>query len=590
MATPSVFKQIKSNDITVKPFKAYKNWTVTNTDYSSSGYVALQAIHTTEKTPIGSVESANDPTNSFDGSYQAVVWKSLDHMYYRFPYDPARTNELCNREKVTKFLFVSASTVAFPYLKTGEQVKPGSVIIASSGSYGVCTLYDDTNGNICDSDINTSSFAPKKHLVAYWGFNNEFRRFRFSQGNSNTQELFFYNSTNVGNIEENKIEFESNAFTPEFKSDIKNVSFKPGMIFYDPAYGSVNTGLQAEFTGDGYIVTDNHDSYNFGHCDEFAISCWVQLPISQSVTSSNENYIVSKRGVVGELVYDKTTAKIATYELNKPYANFPFQIAVYNQSATNGKARKLVCKRSDGINTTELTSSAVISSTQHTHILYQKTGSNMQLYINGTLNGTVTDTVNGSVSNTAKLIFAAMNKSGSYGLSGSLDEVRIYNTALTQDQISSLSNYNYLSGSAYQTNVVGNVFYKFGQCVVSSVIPKYQEIFAPTQDYWNVKYRSTHTVYEHETFLTVPMDTFNVTMNPTATYKLPAGTSAHCNDSVAPEPGDAILPDFTGSLRPYITSIGLYNENGELLVIGKLAQAIQKRDDVDMNFIIRYDI
>ena len=589
MAKPSVFKSIKSNDITVKKFKSYKNWTVTNTDYSSSGYSVLQAIHTTEKTPIGSVESANDPTNSFDGSYQAIVWKSLDHMYYRFPYDPARTTELCNKETVTKFLFISASTIAFPYLKTGEQVKPGSVNISKIDTLTMTPLlwlYDDRNGNLYDPAINTSSFAPKNNLVAYWGFNNEFRRFRFNQGNSNNQTIFLPSATNISNIDADKIDFESNIFNPEFKSDIHDVSFIPGITTIDPFLSPKNTGLQVDFAGTGYVLTNNHDSYNFGKCDEFAISFWITLPVSQSVTASNENYIISKRGVEDVITYDKTVAKIVQHETNVNYNKFPFQLSVFNQSAGVNKSGKIVFRRSDGINTTELSSSSALTGSQY-HVVVQKTGSNLELYFDGYLDSTIPDVVTDSTTNPAKLIFGAMNKSGSYGLSGSLDEVRIYNTALTQDQVTSLSNIDYLLGSAYQTNVVGNVFYKFGQCVVSSCMPTYNDIF---NGLWTVKYRSTHTIFEHETFLTVPMDTFNLTLNPTATYKPAAGTSANCATSVASEPGDAILPDFTGSLRPYITSIGLYNEFGELLVIGKLAQPIQKRDDVDMNFIIRYDI
>ena len=41
---------------------------------------------------------------------------------------------------------------------------------------------------------------------------------------------------------------------------------------------------------------------------------------------------------------------------------------------------------------------------------------------------------------------------------------------------------------------------------------------------------------------------------------------------------------------PYITTIGLYNESGQLLAMGKLAQPIKKRNDVDMNFLIRLDL
>ena len=42
-------------------------------------------------------------------------------------------------------------------------------------------------------------------------------------------------------------------------------------------------------------------------------------------------------------------------------------------------------------------------------------------------------------------------------------------------------------------------------------------------------------------------------------------------------------------MKPYITSIGLYNDKSQLLAVGKLSQAIQKRDDIDMNFVVRWD-
>ena len=51
------------------------------------------------------------------------------------------------------------------------------------------------------------------------------------------------------------------------------------------------------------------------------------------------------------------------------------------------------------------------------------------------------------------------------------------------------------------------------------------------------------------------------------------------------------LPFVSSSaFAPYITTIGLYDDAGQLLAIGKLAQPIRKRDDVDMNFMIRIDL
>ena len=46
----------------------------------------------------------------------------------------------------------------------------------------------------------------------------------------------------------------------------------------------------------------------------------------------------------------------------------------------------------------------------------------------------------------------------------------------------------------------------------------------------------------------------------------------------------------TGSLwNPYITTIGLYNEDYELLVVGKLGQPVRVSDETDSTFIVRWD-
>ena len=174
-------------------------------------------------------------------------------------------------------------------------------------------------------------------------------------------------------------------------------------------------------------------------------------------------------------------------------------------------------------------------------------------------------------------MFGALNTLGDQGLSGSLDEIRINNKALTETAIASLANNDYVTGSAYQTSVAGNVHYRNGQIVVSSNLPKYHNALGAGGNRpgdWDVYYKGTHTIYENEVLVEVPAGHCNVTMNPTALIKA---------DS------DRLKRDFTGSLKPYITTIGLYNEEAQLLAIGKLAQPIQKRDDVDMNFIVRWD-
>ncbi len=54
----------------------------------------------------------------------------------------------------------------------------------------------------------------------------------------------------------------------------------------------------------------------------------------------------------------------------------------------------------------------------------------------------------------------------------------------------------------------------------------------------------------------------------------------------------SILKGFvTGSdFKPYFTTIGLYNDAGELLAIGKMGSATQVRNDVDITVKVRFDI
>ena len=42
--------------------------------------------------------------------------------------------------------------------------------------------------------------------------------------------------------------------------------------------------------------------------------------------------------------------------------------------------------------------------------------------------------------------------------------------------------------------------------------------------------------------------------------------------------------------RPYVSDIGLYSENGELLIHGKLGKAIKLSDDIETTFIVRFDV
>jgi len=89
-----------------------------------------------------------------------------------------------------------------------------------------------------------------------------------------------------------------------------------------------------------------------------------------------------------------------------------------------------------------------------------------------------------------------------------------------------------------------------------------------------LSFKNKYTVYENEIICTVGENEFNMTQNPTITT----------DDSGS-------LRDFaTGSIfKPYVTTVGLYNDNNELLLVGKFAQPLPMSDVTDTTFVIRYD-
>ena len=63
------------------------------------------------------------------------------------------------------------------------------------------------------------------------------------------------------------------------------------------------------------------------------------------------------------------------------------------------------------------------------------------------------------------------------------------------------------------------------------------------------------------------------------------------NYSALKDDNQTYLSHITSStFEPYLTTIGLYNQHAELLAIGKLANPVKNRNNIDMNFLVRVDL
>ena len=116
---------------------------------------------------------------------------------------------------------------------------------------------------------------------------------------------------------------------------------------------------------------------------------------------------------------------------------------------------------------------------------------------------------------------------------------------------------------------------------------------------YNLGLTAETTIYVNEVKCRVLENDFNYSQNPTAfkyistitgsaalPFYSPQGVSA----SVGIITDGTIADNLTGSaFNPYVTTIGLYNESNELLVVGKLATPYPIPDNTDITFIVRWD-
>lgn len=139
----------------------------------------------------------------------------------------------------------------------------------------------------------------------------------------------------------------------------------------------------------------------------------------------------------------------------------------------------------------------------------------------------------------------------------------------------------------------GNVFYDRGLIVFTDSITD-----GVTINSFTVSYRSTMTIYENEIFLSVLENEFNVSQNPSA-YDTTNGKIKYNTIQSSLNPtkfggfGDydfSSSVDPTGSyLAPFITTIGLYDDELNMVAVAKLPKPIKSLPDYPVNFIVRFD-
>lgn len=220
----------------------------------------------------------------------------------------------------------------------------------------------------------------------------------------------------------------------------------------------------------------------------------------------------------------------------------------------------------------------------------------------------------GSESTSLTLSYFDINTGiGEFTIDGITESVTVFIMDIESGFIT-LSNPLSFPGDDPQANRRGNVFYDDGLIVITNL---------PTFTDYTLTYKSTQTIYETEVLISTEKGEFNFSQNPTAVdvtlansydfettkitnYK-PAGT-VHIKEvqdisqkqvfsgSIGSTIGnwndyyESGSTDPTGSyLSTFITTIGLYDGDYNMIAVAKLPTPIKKLPDYNLNFIIRFD-
>ena len=131
-----------------------------------------------------------------------------------------------------------------------------------------------------------------------------------------------------------------------------------------------------------------------------------------------------------------------------------------------------------------------------------------------------------------------------------------------------------MNGSPY----IGNLFYQSGFATITH--PQYYDVVSGSTGAGiinTLQFQGSHLIFEHEYQCTVGEHEYNYTLN----------TSALNQSSANPYKLEGFVT--SSYFKPFVTTIGLYNESYELLAVAKLGQPIRMSDETDTTFIVRFD-
>jgi len=207
-----------------------------------------------------------------------------------------------------------------------------------------------------------------------------------------------------------------------------------------------------------------------------------------------------------------------------------------------------------------------------------------------------------------------------------LDDSTDVTIDLRDDGYGQLYDYAYSSSFAIGTltaqgsgSCIGNIFYEHGIVAITNTGSSYTNIGLGTGgDGWSIRFQATKTSTEYEYLCSVDEYQFTGTTNPSTvvgrsgSIQIPQGARYNYNgnwgnpqyeataDLVLPAASSSYLSSYNAGTEyqnftthsefgTYVTNIGLYNDEKELLAMAKLSNPIKNDKDLPISFLVRFD-
>lgn len=603
-----IFKTFKGGEKKITPTITHKEWVVDKENSASLGVEYLSGIaydHKAALTHSYQFNTSDDiiggavstPTVAHSGRefYPYTIHKSIEHLYYGLNDNPF--DSFCNDAPhlMNKNLGGITKVLSVPSSIYGEKIHPGTLEISSS----IWVLNDDGKGNLrdlADTSGSTASATLTSSLfyadfTDYWKYTGGVSEDQYRQTLIATSSTFVESAGN-------------------YKASCYNVYWKGGI---NPPTNGATRG-EIIFHGSHSLQEtnsiDNPSDSSFVRIDgtkdmdlesDWAISLWVKIPPSQSVSESYSGHWDYLNGTNSRITRKISTARERhTILTTREWwgNNCPISLEVINSlSGDAGKLRVTYKSKTEGW-TNNLTSTNTFNDGAWHHILMTAGGGTCYLIVDGTTEDSdayipshlntrwPVDMHLGARPYNYKQRYMHKGHQKWYNqkdqknyidpFSGSISSVRIYDEFINPTNTELIK---CVSASVDQDNCVGNVFYEHGIATIN--LPNnsdgvdYQANWP--NEHSKITFKGTHPIKEHIYICNILDGEFNATYNPTAREKYD-------------ERNDNLQAYTTHSeFNPYVTTIGLYNDHHELLAIGKLAQPIKNQDNYDNTFQIRFD-